>query len=467
MIQAVNNFFLSGFKNAPYFEKRKATYLYYIIMTALTFIVLITIGQSSIQMGSIYLVANVFALTGICASLAFFKQKRINAAGHVMASSLLVTTAVETIVRDHYSFDPAIRYRIYINLSALLGICFIILSFFRDKKYVFIYGVVFQLILWAHGASIYYQLKDIPTMGGFVLQHIITASVGMAIMAAICTWLLSYMEALLNQNIEYADRFRSQKEQLEKMVEQRTHALQSSNNSLREFAYIVSHDLKEPLRTISGFVTLIKRELNKQGLNENEIEEYIHYVTAGTRQMELLIEDILTYSKLNEAEKKQEDVNMAELIGQVRARLAKLIYESDCDIYLTQTIPVQGDTKMLTELFDNLLTNAIKYRSAERRLKITIGCTKEVDCVRYYVQDNGIGIPEKYFQTIFQAFRRLHSKVEYEGTGVGLAICKKIVEIHGGDMGVESRIGEGSTFWFTLPLAHTEVPAIQPVVHAD
>ena len=95
-------------------------------------------------------------------------------------------------------------------------------------------------------------------------------------------------------------------------------------------------------------------------------------------------------------------------------------------------------------------------------MKITIGCTKEVDCVRYYVQDNGIGIPEKYFQTIFQAFRRLHSKVEYEGTGVGLAICKKIVEIHGGDMGVESQLGVGSTFWFTLPAAQTHYPVIEP-----
>ena len=467
MIQAINNFFLSGFRNASYFEKRKATYLYYIIMTALTFIVIIAIGQAWATMGNVYMAANLVALTGVGTALIFFKQKRINAAGHIMACSILVTIAVETIVRDHYSTDPAIRYRLYINLSALLGVCFIIMSFFRDKKYVLVYGIVFELMLLSHAAVIYNQLRDLPDMSLFVLQHLITASLGMGIFAAICTWLLSYMEALFQQNREYAERFKSQKEQLEKMVEERTQALQSSNKSLREFAYIVSHDLKEPLRTISGFVTLIKRELDKQGLNENEIEEYINFVTAGTSQMELLINDILTYSNLNVAETNFKDVDMGELIGRVRSSLARSIYESEAELLMTYALPVRGERAMLALLFENLISNAIKYRSPERDLKITIGCDKQLDTVRYFVQDNGIGIPEKYFDTIFKAFRRLHSKIDYDGTGVGLAICKKITEIHGGDIWVESIEGQGSTFWFTLPLAHTDVPAIQPVVHAD
>jgi signal transduction histidine kinase len=466
MNQSLNNFFLSGFKDASYFEKRKATYLFYILLSTLGFVVITTISQICIQLGPIYLTANLIALTGICLSLAFFKFRKVIVAGHLMAGSIMVAIAIETIILDSFSTDPAIRYRLYINFASLLGVYFIILSFFRQKKSVLWYAIASEVILAAHAFVIYHQIGSIPKMGDYTIEHFLAITIGMLIIAALCTWLLSYMEALFQQNMEYAERFKSQKEQLEKMVEQRTQALQTSNNSLREFAYIVSHDLKEPLRTISGFVTLIKKELHKQGLHENEIEEYIQFVTAGTHQMELLIDDILTYSKLNEAEKKTEVVNMPMLISMVKSRLAKSIYESDCDIYLTQIIPVEGDVAMLAELFENLLSNAIKYRDPERNLKITIGCTKEIDTVRYFVQDNGIGIAQQYFDTIFKAFRRLHSKKDYEGTGVGLAICKRIVEIHGGDMGVESTEGEGSTFWFTLPAAQTDVPAIQPVVQA-
>jgi light-regulated signal transduction histidine kinase (bacteriophytochrome) len=141
--------------------------------------------------------------------------------------------------------------------------------------------------------------------------------------------------------------------------------LQNSNQNLREFAYIVSHDLKEPLRTISGFVTLIQKELDKQGLKYNETEEYINYVTAGTRQMENLISDILTYSKLNITETHFETVNVHEIIGLVRSNLAKLIYESDAEIYVADTLPVKGERVMLNQLFENLISNALKYRSPQ------------------------------------------------------------------------------------------------------
>ena len=466
MLRAFTNYFLSGFKDATYFERRKATYLFYIIMAGLTFIALTTIGQQLGQMGPVYLTANLIGLIGVSLSLVFFKRTRITVAGHLMVCSMMFMVAVEAIAVDLFNHDPSIRYRLYINFASLLGVYFIILSFFRDRKYVLGYAFAFEIILTVHAAVIYNQIGQEPKMGWYVIEHFITVSSGMVIMAAISTWLLSYMEALLQQNIEYAERFKSQNQQLEKMVEERTDALQSSNKNLREFAYIVSHDLKEPLRTISGFVTLIKKELDKQGMNEGEIEEYTNYITSGTRHMESLISDILTFSKLNDADKYFEPIEMSDVIAKVKKKLAQSIYESEAEIYLTNTLPVQGDKVMLGELFENLISNAIKYRSPDRNPKITIGCNSEVDMVRYFVKDNGIGIPEKYFDNIFKAFKRLHSKIDYEGTGVGLAICKKIVEIHRGDIWVESKEGEGSTFWFKLPAAQTEVPASQPEVHA-
>jgi signal transduction histidine kinase len=467
MIQAISNYFLSGYRNSPYFEKRKVTYLFYILMSALFFMTLTTVSQIYLGMGRLYLTGNLIAMAGLSMSLVCFKLKKINAAGHLMACSIMVTIAIESILVDCFSTDPAIRYRLYINFTSFLGVYFIILSFFREKKYVLLYALAFEILLFAHACVIYNQINYVPKMGMYTLEHFLSLSIGMVLIAAICTWLLSYMDALLQQNIEFAERFKSQNEQLEKMVSERTNALQNSNKNLREFAHIVSHDLKEPLRTISGFVTLIQKELTKQGLKDGEIEEYINYVTAGTRQMERLISDILTYSKLNVTDTHFETVSVQEIMGQVRSNLAKSIYESEAEIYVTDTLPVRGERVMLNQLFENLISNAIKYRSTEQTPKITIGCHRELDMVRYFVKDNGIGISEKYFETIFKAFRRLHSKMEYEGTGVGLAICKKIIDIHGGDIWVESNEGEGSTFWFILPGAHTDVPAIQPVVHAD
>lgn len=244
MPQSIDHFFLSGFRKATYFEKKKATYLFYILITSLGFMVATTISQVIINMGSVYLLANLIALAGICVALRFFSRREITKAGHITVISLMIAIGVETIVRDYFRNDPNARYRLYIHLATLLGLYFIIVSFFRDKKYVLWYGFVFEVMLFAHATVIYMQVKDLPVIAMYTIEHFATVAVSVAIVAAFCTWLLAYMDALLQQNIEYAERFKSQKEELEKMVGERTHALRNSNRNLREFTYIVSHDLK-------------------------------------------------------------------------------------------------------------------------------------------------------------------------------------------------------------------------------
>ena len=303
IMRILNNFFLSGFKEATFFEKRKASYLFYIIISCLLFVVAIGSGQLYFNLDSFYIIGNMMALGGVIIALALFKYKKVEAAGHVLACCGILMIIMQTAVRDYFSYDPAIRYRIYITAASLTGISFIVISFFRDKKYVLCYAVLFELILLAHAVVIHHQLKEIPNMALYTWEHLITVSMGMTVIAAMSTWLLSYMDALFQQNVGYSERIKSQNEVLEKMVEDRTRDLQESNRQLREFAYVASHDLKEPLRAISGFVTLIKKELKKMGLYESDIEEYINFALRGTAQMDKLIGDILVYSKLNTIEK--------------------------------------------------------------------------------------------------------------------------------------------------------------------
>ena len=159
-------------------------------------------------------------------------------------------------------------------------------------------------------------------------------------------------------------------------------------------------------------------------------------------------------------------VDVAEVINSVKRNLARCLYESEAEILITGSLNVLGRTELIEQVFYNVIANAINYRSEERNLKITIGCSRDNGMVKYFVTDNGIGISQQYFETVFKAFKRLHSKLAYEGTGVGLAICHKIIGMHGGEIWVDSTEGEGSTFWFTLMDAQIELPAIHAVVHA-
>ena len=233
-------------------------------------------------------------------------------------------------------------------------------------------------------------------------------------------------------------------EQLKKAADE----LKRSNVALRQFAYAASHDLREPLRNMASFVKLLEKRY-KSKIDE-KADQYIDYIVDSSRRMEALIEDLLDYSRLDTKGKIFESVNCNELIDKTIMDLVSSMNENKAEVTHAPLPDIMADPLQLSRLFQNLISNAIKYRGT-RKPRIHISASRGKDEWVFSVKDNGIGIDPEYFEKIFVIFQRLHSREEYPGTGIGLAICKKIVELHGGRIWVDSEPGKGSTFYFTIP----------------
>ena len=231
-------------------------------------------------------------------------------------------------------------------------------------------------------------------------------------------------------------------------LQRRTDELARSNAELEQFAYIASHDLQEPLRMVSSYVQLLERRY-KSRLDE-DADKFIAFATEGATRMQKLINDLLAYSRVGTRGKSFEAVDLEVVLAQVLENLHLAIKEKKAVVTHDPLPTVYGDSAQLTQVFQNLIDNAIKFRREEAP-KVHISARISGDDCVCSVQDNGIGIAPEYLDRLFLLFQRLHTRKEYPGTGLGLAICKRIVERHGGRIWVESRRGEGSTFYFTLP----------------
>ena len=224
--------------------------------------------------------------------------------------------------------------------------------------------------------------------------------------------------------------------------------LRRSNYELEQFAYVSSHDLQEPLRQITSFTSLLAKSLSEK-LDSNQ-NQYMQFITEGSQQMSNVIHDLLTFSRVGRDEEKFKSISLNEVLINTLSLLKTTINDSDASITFDELPVLKVVPTQITQLFQNLLTNAIKFRHSGVRPQIHIGARRDVKNWLFWVKDNGIGIEPQYFEKIFRIFQRLHARGEYEGTGIGLAICKKIVEQHKGNIWVESKPGEGSIFYFNI-----------------
>jgi signal transduction histidine kinase len=233
---------------------------------------------------------------------------------------------------------------------------------------------------------------------------------------------------------------------LQLQIEERNAALERSNAALQEFAYVASHDLQEPLRTVASFTELLRERYS------NELDavanEFIDFAVDGARRMRLLIDDILSYSRVTTHGKPLENADLRESVMRAIENLKLAIDERSADVRVGEMPSVLGDKAQLAQLFQNLIGNALKYGGNPPQ--VAVSARRDGEVWRVCVADNGIGIAPEHHQRVFRMFQRLHTREEYSGTGVGLAICRGIVERHGGRIWVESNTGAGATFCFTL-----------------
>ena len=243
-------------------------------------------------------------------------------------------------------------------------------------------------------------------------------------------------------------RMDSKRRLTEHELEETAAKLSRSNADLEQFAYVASHDLKEPLRAISGSVQILQERY--QAELGRDADEIIRHTVDGATRMQTLIDDLLTYSRLTAREAPLEPTNCSEILQEVLVNLELSIKESKAVLTHDPLPVVRADRTQFLQVFQNLISNGIKYRG-ERTLRLHVGAEDKGNEWLFSVRDNGIGIAPLYATRIFRIFQRLHTRKEYSGTGIGLAVCKKIVERHGGRIWVESEPDEGSTFFFTLP----------------
>jgi signal transduction histidine kinase len=337
------------------------------------------------------------------------------------------------------SFGPGLLYLLAITI-------FITLIFRRSIAYGSIAVNAGICLLFA--IVIYFKLLDSPLANIYTLGSWIAVSSNLiflnTVIVASLHLLFSGLQATIVKENELTKQLNAESKALERML----NVLQTKNQELEQFAYIASHDLQEPLQTISSFADLLEK-LYKEKLDERAVI-YLGYLSQSTARMRSLITGLLEYARIGR-EKQLEQVDCNKIVQDVIHDLDATITESKVTISIHSLPSLEAYPVELKQLFQNLISNAIKFRKKEVPLKIIIEAKEEDNYWTFSVTDNGIGIDEKFHEKIFIIFQRLHTRSKYEGTGIGLAYCKKIVELHGGKIWVESNPTVGSIFYFSIP----------------
>jgi hypothetical protein len=325
---------------------------------------------------------------------------------------------------------------------AYMAIPLVLIRFILVKE-----GIPLGRVFWLFGAFILLcgltHLIDAmmfwwPAYRVNALIRFLTGAVSIATVLAL---IMNFKEAVgLRTSNEYEQELTLRKQAVQELTR--------SNEELQQFAYVASHDLQSPLKTIENYLEVLQRRHGDQ--LDDDARRLIGVSTAATSRMRTLINDLLDFSKVGSSTEFT-DVNLNELVAEILDEQQNEMQAVEATVEVEPLPTLKAHRTDLKQLFQNLISNGIKYRRPDVPPHLSIRAENRGDAFEFTVSDNGIGIERQYFDRIFQVFQRLHGRGEYPGTGIGLATCKKVVEIYGGHIGVESTPGQGSTFFFTLP----------------
>lgn len=354
----------------------------------------------------------------------------------VFARKLLFNGALYTtsVVMLHYlgSNGPGLLYLFAITIFVLVSL---------DQLYGYLTLMLNTLICIYFGIALYYGFASSILLKEYQLDSWFAVSSNLVFLSGIAVFLIP----TLFNGLQSAFK---QQEQLKDKLEDSIENLNSKNKELEQFAYTVSHDLKEPLRMVRSFMELLKNKYGK--ILDNKAHEYIHYAVEGAERMGDNIDDLLEYSRIGRKYTTIEQTDLNSLVDGILKNLTSDIEESQAQISIADLPTMHLVPVSIKILFQNLLTNALKYHPEGQRPVITIEAEEKNNCWQFAVTDNGIGIDAKYHEQVFAVFNRLHTRDEFPGSGMGLAISKKIVEQHDGQIWIESNKEQGSTFKFTI-----------------
>jgi signal transduction histidine kinase len=273
--------------------------------------------------------------------------------------------------------------------------------------------------------------------------------------------LLGLLYGVLFLIVRHAEKLLQGQEAKRKLAEQalaeKAQDLQRSNSDLEQFAYVASHDLQEPLRMISSYAQLLAKRY--KGKMDGDADDYFGFMVDGANRMQALIADLLVYARVDSRAKEKQPTDCNAVLDRVRRDLTMAIQESGAIVTIDPLPTIEADETQLAQLFQNLVGNAIKFRNGNAP-EVRVSFEAQANDWLFAVKDNGIGIDPQFRERVFAIFQRLHTQADYSGTGIGLAVCKKIVERHGGKIWLESEVGKGTTFLFTVPRKlGSEMPA--------